>query len=104
MGLQNQEAHIQEMIDSALQHLGPLLAQALIYSISGNTPRSDLDKLSEPLKKLVVRQVRSKSWLEAALFSDDFPSDKVTVADRRTFLQKIMRYAKAVLSFSYAQC
>lgn len=94
VGLQNEESHLQESIDSAFQHLGPLLAQALIYNIGGSASRSELDKLSEPLKKLVVRQVRSKSWLEAALLGDGFPSDKVTAAQRKTFLQKVMRYAK----------
>ena len=80
-----------------MQQLGPLLAKALIYNIGGNAARSELDKLSEPLKKLVVRQARSKSWLETALFDEDFPSSKVTVAERRAFLLRIMRYAPQLL-------
>jgi hypothetical protein len=82
---------LQEAINNALQHLGPLLAKALIFNIGGNAARSELDKLSEPLKKLVTRQVRSKSWLEAALLGDDFPSDKVTVTERKSFLQRVIR-------------
>ena len=93
VALQNEESHLQEAIHGALQQLGPLLAQALIYNIGGNAARSELDRLSDLLKKLVVRQVRSNNWLEAALFGDDFPSKKVTVAERRTFLLKVMRYA-----------
>ena len=81
-------------MDTALQHLGPLLAQALIYNISGNAARSELDKLSEPIKKLVVRQVRAKSWFEDALLSASFPSDNVLVKDRLVFLQKIVKYVK----------
>lgn len=73
-----------------LQNFGPLLAEALIYNIGGNAARSELDKLSEPLKKFVVSQVRSKSWLEAALQGVNFPSDKVSDAEKRVFLQKIM--------------
>ena len=84
---------MQEAIDNALQHLGPLLAKSLIFNIGGNAARSELDKLSEPLKKLVTRQVRSKSWLEAALLGDDFPSDKVTVTERKSFLQRVIRYS-----------
>jgi hypothetical protein len=94
VGLQNEESQLQETIDAALQHLGPLLAKALVYNIGGNAARSELDRLSEPLKKLVVRQVRSQSWLEAALLGDDFPSDKVTTAQRRAFLSRIIRYMK----------
>jgi hypothetical protein len=94
VGLQNEESQLQETIDAALQHLGPLLAKALVYNIGGNAARSELDRLSEPLKKLVVRQVRSQSWLEAALLGDDFPSDKVTTAERRAFLSRIIRYMK----------
>jgi hypothetical protein len=98
VALQNQESHLQEAIHGALQQLGPLLAQALIYNIGGNAARSELDRLSDLLKKLVVRQVRSKNWLEAALFGDDFPSNKVTVAERRTFLLKVMRYVEPIAS------
>lgn len=71
-------------------HLGPALTEALIYNISGNAARSELDKVSDPLKKLVVKQVRSKSWLEAALFERNLPDEKVDEADRRIFLQKIV--------------
>jgi hypothetical protein len=79
-------------MDNALQHLGPLLSQALIYNIGGNAARSELDKLSEPVKRLIVRQVNSKSWFEAALLGDSFPSDKVSVKDRIVFLQKVLKY------------
>jgi hypothetical protein len=74
-----------------------MLAQALIYNIGGNAARSELDKLSEPVKKLVVRQVHSKNWFEAALLDINFPSDKVTVKDRVVFLQKIMKYVRPSL-------
>jgi hypothetical protein len=74
-----------------------MLAQALIYNIGGHAARSELDKLSEPVKKLVVRQVHSKNWFEAALLDINFPSDKVTVKDRVVFLQKIMKYVRPSL-------
>jgi len=97
VGIQDQESSLQASIDSALQQLGPLLAQALIYNIGGNAARSELDKLCDPLKKLVIRQVRSKAWLEAALRDDGFPSDKVVDKDKMVFLQKIMRYVPFLL-------
>ncbi|PQE11948.1 hypothetical protein CJF31_00000059 [Rutstroemia sp. NJR-2017a BVV2] len=81
---------IQEVITNALQHLGPLLAQALIYNIGGAAARSELDKLSDPLKKLVVSQVRAKSWLEAALREGNFPSDQVDDKEKMVFLTKII--------------
>jgi len=92
VGLPNQEPPLQELIETALQQLGPLIAQALIHNIGGNAARSELDRISDPLKKLVTRQVRSKIWLEAALLDDGFPSDKVTTKDKIIFLQKVMRY------------
>jgi len=63
-----------------------------VFNIGGDAARSDLDKLCDPLKKLVVRQLRSKSWLEAALLSENFPSNKVTSKDKTVFLQKLMRF------------
>lgn len=62
-----------------------------MHNIGGNAARSELDRISDPLKKLVVRQIRSKGWLEGALLSPNFPSDKVTAKDKNVFLQKIMK-------------
>ncbi|KAG9232755.1 armadillo-type protein [Amylocarpus encephaloides] len=90
IGLLGLEPSFQTSVDSVLLHLGPVLAEALIFNIGGRSARSDLDKLSDPLKKLVVRQVHAKSWLESALTGANFPSDKVGVKDRLIFLQKIV--------------
>lgn len=87
-----QSPTLQPLIESAVQQIGPLLAQALIYNIGGHAARSDLDKLSDPLKKLVVRQVNAKAWFEAALMGDSFPSSIVTPKDKSVFLTKITRY------------
>ncbi|CAG8971936.1 hypothetical protein HYALB_00003271 [Hymenoscyphus albidus] len=76
--------------DNVMQHLGPMLAQALIYNISGHAARSELDKLADPLKKLIFRQSQAKKWFEAALMAENFSSDKVTVNDKKVFLQKIL--------------
>lgn len=80
-----------QLIEPVLHQLGPLLAQALVYNVGGMAARSELDKISDPLKKLVL-QVRSKNWLDSALRSDSFPSDKVTEKEKNTFLQKVIRY------------
>ena len=77
-------------MNSVMEHMGPALAEALIYNISGNAARSELDKLTEPLKKLVIRQIRSKSWLENAIFRKVTSDEKVNEEDRRIFLQKII--------------
>jgi hypothetical protein len=91
IGLPNQPEPLQGSINNAIQHLGPMLAQALIYNIGGHAARSELDKLSEPVKKLVVRQVHVKAWLQAALLDPSFPSDKVSDKDKQLFLQKIIK-------------
>lgn len=40
----------------------------------------------------MISQVRSKSWLDAALRDDTFESEKVTMKDKSVFLQKVMKY------------
>lgn len=90
VSLANLDAPLQASVNQVMEHLGPALAEALVYNISGNAARSELDKVSDPLKKLVVKQVRSKPWLEAALFEKNLPGDKVEEQDRRIFLQKIV--------------
>lgn len=74
-----------------------MLAQALIYNLGGHCARSEIDKLCEPLKKLVVRQVNAKAWIEAALLDPRFPSENVDEKDKQVFLQKIMSYVLPTL-------
>lgn len=73
-----------------MSHLGPLLSRSLIQNIGGRASRSDLDKLSEPLKKLVVQHVHAFKWLQAALNDPGFPSDKVSSQDKALFLKKLI--------------
>lgn len=79
---------IQTSINAAMEQLGPLLAEALIYNIGGNASRSELDKIVEPLKKLVVRQVRAKSWLSNALQS--LQNERIDDSAKKKFLQKLI--------------
>lgn len=92
IGLVNQPDELQESMNNAIQHLGPILAEALIFNFGGHAARSELDKLSEPLKKLVLKQAHSKKWIEAALLGSNFPSNNVTTKEKMFFAQKITRY------------
>ncbi|KAJ5043171.1 uncharacterized protein L3040_004552 [Drepanopeziza brunnea f. sp. 'multigermtubi'] len=85
-----QDSTLQSSIEIAVQQIGPLLAQALIYNVGGHAARSDLEKLCHLIRKLVVRQVNAKSWLEAALMGDTFPSSTVTEKDKNLFLTKVV--------------
>lgn len=74
-----------------MQTYGSQLSYALIINIGGAAARSDLDVLAEPLKKLVSLHPRAKVWLTEALWSESFPSQKVSAAEKRIWLQKIMK-------------
>ena len=67
------------------------LCWALISNISGRAARSQLDTVSLPLKKLVVAQPLAKQWLAEALDSYAFISKKVGPAEKRVWLEKVMR-------------
>lgn len=73
-----------------MSHFGPQLSQSLIQNIGGRASRSDLDKLSDPLKKLVVQHAHASKWLEAALNDPSFPSDKVSTEDKSLFLKRVV--------------
>jgi hypothetical protein len=60
-------------------------------NIGGNASRSELDKLSEPLKKLVSQHPLAQSWLEAALLDPSFPGSRISREDRGRFLKKVIR-------------
>lgn len=71
--------------------LGPLVAQSLMQNIGGNAARSELDKLSDPLKKLITNQLHAQRWLEAALCREDFPGNKcVGETEKMLFLKKVV--------------
>jgi hypothetical protein len=73
--------------------LGPLLAQSLARNIGGNALRSELDRLCEPLRKLVSRYPAAKEWLQSGLDHPSFPSQKVDAEQKSLFVKKIIRYA-----------
>lgn len=81
-----------------MTHLGPLLAASLIRNVGGNAARSELDRISEPLKKLVTQHVKAKLWLEQALADASFPSSRVTPEEKSMFLKKVLRSASLALS------
>lgn len=90
MTLRPEDPAVQANFAIAVEHLGPALARSLIYNVGGNASRSELDKLSEPLKKLVIQHPRSKDWLEAALFDPSFPGSEASQQDKSMFLKKIL--------------
>jgi hypothetical protein len=74
-----------------MMHLGPSLARALVYNISGNAARSELDRVSDPLKKLVARQVHARSWLQSAFIEKASTGDRTNEIDKKIVLQKIIK-------------
>lgn len=81
---------VQAGFRNAAENLGPLLSRCLIHNIGGNASRSELDKLSAPLRKIVVQHPRSKEWLESALFDPSFPESEASDEEKKMFLKKVM--------------
>ena len=86
------DSALQNQYENMIAVVGPPIADALIQNIGGNASRSELDSIAEPLKKLVTKHASVKTWLEDALFSSSFPSDKVGPADKRKFLAQVIRW------------
>ena len=73
-----------------MQQYGSQVCDVLVRQIGGEAQRSELEILAEPLKKLVFSQPMAKQWLTTALESSTFPSTKVSLEERRFWLQKVM--------------
>ncbi|GAW24311.1 hypothetical protein ANO14919_138950 [Xylariales sp. No.14919] len=84
------DPNVQSTLNDAMLHFGPQLSQSLMQNIGGRASRSDLDKLSDPLKKLIFQHVHASKWLEAALNDPNFPSDKVSSEDKALFVKKLV--------------
>lgn len=89
-------AEAQNFLHSATERYGPLLCEVLVHRIAGEASRSELDMLSQPLRKIIFCQESAKAWLSDALNSRTFPSQRVNQDEKRIWLNKIMRYNKAV--------
>ncbi|KAK1979492.1 armadillo-type protein [Colletotrichum cereale] len=81
---------VQETIDHAITQLGPLLARSIVRNIGGNASRSELDRLSEPLKKMVNHHAKARIWLEQALYDPSFPGQQLSSDEKALFLRKII--------------
>lgn len=92
VNMRSSEEGCQSVLSAAMATLGPLLCQSIARNIGGNASRSELDKLSEPLKKLFNRYSKAKDWLEAGLNHPSFPSSKVSQADKSMLVKKLSRF------------
>ncbi|PTB61824.1 ARM repeat-containing protein [Trichoderma citrinoviride] len=90
VGTRADEPELQETFKRAMDMLGPLLAQSLARNIGGNALRSELDRLCEPLRKLVSRYPMAKEWLQSGLDHPSFPSQKVDAEQKSLFVKKII--------------
>ncbi|KAG7118357.1 Importin beta-like protein like [Verticillium longisporum] len=88
--LRNENDFVQRAAETATGQLGPLLARSLIKNIGGGGARSELDKLSEPLKKMISQHSKSRSWLGDALRDEHCVGYQVTQQDREAFLKKVI--------------
>lgn len=70
--------------------VGPLLTQSIIRNVGGKAARSELDKLTEPLKRLASHHAGARVWLEAALGDASFPGTHVSDHDKSLFVKRIL--------------
>lgn len=91
IALKSDHQEVSDAIKQAMETLGPLLARSLARNIGGRASRSELDKLSEPIKRLISRCPLAKEWLQIGLTHNSFPSDKVTLEQKTLFVKKLVR-------------
>ena len=73
-----------------MKAMGARIAQILVNDVGGNVPRSELDPVVVPLKKMIIARREAQAWLEAALSDRSFPNTKIPDSDKRIFLKTIL--------------
>lgn len=68
---------------------GLTLCKCLVNGIAGEVPRSRLDTMADPLRKLIFAQPKAKQWLWIALESPYFPSQKIDSSHKYHWLRKV---------------
>ncbi|KAL8685255.1 MAG: hypothetical protein Q9224_005891, partial [Gallowayella concinna] len=76
---------------SILELYGPQITQVIINNIGGDASRSELVNFADPLRQMVSQQVTARKWLSDALSNRNFPSTKVGDAEKRMFLQQVLK-------------
>ncbi|KAG6016548.1 hypothetical protein E4U54_001115, partial [Claviceps lovelessii] len=90
IALKNCDSGLLNAAKQAMETLGPLIGQSIARNVGGRASRSELDRLSEPIKKLINRYPMAKQWLEAGLHHESFPSDKITPEEKSVFVKKLV--------------
>lgn len=80
----------QEGSKAIVAHFGPSLCDAIIWQITGDAMRSELDHISDTVKKLVTTQPKTREWLAAAMSRPEFPSNRVDAADKDEFMSRLL--------------
>lgn len=83
---------ISPLIDFSIRELHGVNKYIKFQGVGGGAARSEVDSLAEPLKRLVARQVKAKSWLSTALAIEGFPSPNLTDKSKTRFLNTVIRY------------
>lgn len=82
-----------DFTNSVIEAFGPSLVRILIQAIGGKAARSELDMLSEPLRRLIAAfPAVVKLWMEQALTDDEVfpPSERVDDAAKRRFVAQLV--------------
>ena len=90
LDIRTEKPELQNAVEQSMSTLGPMLSKCLARNMGGAAFRSELDKLSEPLKKLVTRHRFAKDWLLSAFEDSSFPSSKVTPEQKVLFVRKVI--------------
>jgi len=90
LSLANLDESAQRAVEEITQGCGPRLVERLCWGLGGGCQRSEVDTLTEPLRKLVTRSVRCKTWLTEALRPSGFPTQNTSDTDKKLFVEKVM--------------
>jgi hypothetical protein len=71
--------------------LGPMLCLALARNISGQASRSELDRLSDPVKKLASHYPQAKQWLETAITDPSLSESSLKLETKLMLVKKVIR-------------
>ena len=78
-------------LDASVGSEGLRLGEALMFAVGGNVPRSELEAVMPPLRRLISNRKEAHNWCWMALCHDDFPSKRMSEEEKRVFLHKILK-------------
>lgn len=92
---------VAEKVERIVEGCGERLCQQLVLAVGGGCQRSEVEAMTEVIRKVVVRHRAVKAWLMAAVEAPEVGGERVKPVERRQWVEKVMRCVNSLQRWGF---